>query len=177
MIVDVRYDRGGHVSQLLLEKVARQRIAYDLQRWGPPMPYPHESPAGPVVCLTNEHAGSDGDIFSHNFKQMRLGPLIGTRTWGGVIGISLRHLLIDGTVTTQPEFSYWFEDGGWSIENYGTDPSIEIDNAPQDFAAGRDAQLEKSLDVVLALIEKRGPLEPSFGPRPNLARKPLPPAG
>jgi tricorn protease len=175
LIVDVRYNRGGHVSQLLLEKVARKRIAYDLQRWGPPMPYPGESPAGPVVCLTNEHAGSDGDIFSHNFKQMRIGPLVGARTWGGVIGIWPRHLLVDGTVATQPEYSYWFEDGGWSIENYGTDPSIEIDNAPQDFAAGRDAQLEKSLDVVLKLIETCGGLKPNFGPRPNLARKPLPP--
>jgi tricorn protease len=175
LIVDVRYNRGGHVSQLLLEKVARKRIAYDLQRWGPSMPYPGESPAGPVVCLTNEHAGSDGDIFSHNFKQMRIGPLIGTRTWGGVIGIWPRHLLVDGTVATQPEYSYWFEDGGWSIENYGTDPSIEIDNAPQDFVAGRDAQLEKSLAVVSRLIETCGGLKPNFGPRPNLARKPLPP--
>ncbi|MCU0952357.1 MAG: PDZ domain-containing protein, partial [Burkholderiaceae bacterium] len=87
LIVDVRYNRGGHVSQLLLEKVARRRIGYDLQRWGAPQPYPNESPAGPVVALTNEHAGSDGDIFSHCFKLMKLGPLIGKRTWGGVIGI------------------------------------------------------------------------------------------
>jgi tricorn protease len=70
---------------------------------------------------------------------MRIGPLVGTRTWDGVIGIWPRHLLADGTVATQSEYSYWFEDGGWSIENCGTDPSIEIDNAPQDFAAGRDA--------------------------------------
>lgn len=175
LIVDVRYNRGGHVSQLLLEKVARKRIAYDLQRWGLPMPYPGESAAGPVVALTNEHAGSDGDIFSHNFKQMGIGPLIGKRTWGGVIGIWPRHLLVDGTTTTQPEYSYWFKDGGWSIENYGTDPTIEIDNAPQDYAAGRDAQLEKSLQVVQELIAKAGSPKPQFGPRPNLARGPLPP--
>jgi tricorn protease len=87
LIVDVRYNRGGHVSQLLLEKVARKRIAYDQQRWGPPVPYPGEAPTGPMVALTNEHAGSDGDIFSHNFKQMGIVPLVRTRTWGGVIGI------------------------------------------------------------------------------------------
>ncbi|MCX8005506.1 MAG: S41 family peptidase, partial [Burkholderiaceae bacterium] len=173
LIVDVRYNRGGHVSQLLLEKVARRRIGYDLQRWGPPTPYPIESPAGAVVALTNEHAGSDGDIFSHCFKLLKLGPLIGTRTWGGVIGIWPRHRLADGTETTQPEFSFWFQDVGWGIENHGVEPDIEIDNAPQDAAAGRDRQLEKALEVALQLAATVQ--RPQFGPRPNLARPPLPP--
>ena len=75
-----------------------------------------------MVALTNEHAGSDGDIFSHTFKLMKLGPLVGTRTWGGVVGIWPRHALVDGTETTQPEFSFWFNDVGWGVENYGTDP-------------------------------------------------------
>ena len=132
LIVDVRYNRGGHVSQLLLEKVARRRLGYDLTRWGQPEPYPVESPAGPVVALTNEHAGSDGDIFSHCFKLMRIGTLLGTRTWGGVIGINPRHKLVDGSETTQPEYSFWFTDVGFAVENYGTDPEIEVDNAPQD---------------------------------------------
>ena len=74
LIVDLRYNRGGHVSQLLLEKIARKRIGYDLSRWMKPSPYPDEAVAGPVVALTNEHAGSDGDIFSHSFKLMGLGP-------------------------------------------------------------------------------------------------------
>ena len=87
LIVDLRYNRGGHVSELLLEKVARKRIAYSVSRWGRTVPYPEESAAGPVVALTNEHAGSDGDIFAHGFKLMGIGPLVGTRTWGGVIGI------------------------------------------------------------------------------------------
>ena len=136
LIVDVRYNRGGHVSSLLLEKVARKRIGYNLQRWGLPAPYPEEAVAGPVVALANEHAGSDGDIFSHGFKLMGIGPLVGTRTWGGVIGIWPRHRLVDGTETTQPEYSFWFRDVGWGVENYGTDPQVEIDNAPHD-APGR----------------------------------------
>ena len=94
LIVDLRYNRGGHVSQLLLEKFARKRIAYGTARWMRPSPYPDEAPLGPVVALTNEHAGSDGDIFSHNFKQMKIGPLVGTRTWGGVVGIWPRHALV-----------------------------------------------------------------------------------
>ena len=153
LIVDVRYNRGGHVSQLLLEKVARKRIGYSLTRWGRPSPYPDEAVAGPVVTLTNEHAGSDGDIFSHNFKQMRIGPLVGTRTWGGVVGIWPRHALVDGTETTQPEFSHWFNDVGWGIENYGTDPDIEVDNAPQDATAARDRQLETAVATALEWIE------------------------
>jgi tricorn protease len=175
LIVDVRYNRGGHVSQLLLEKVARKRVAWNSVRWGRPEPYPEAAPAGPVVALTNEHAGSDGDIFSHCFKLMGIGTLVGQRTWGGVIGIWPRHALIDGSQTTQPEYSFWFKDVGWAVENYGTDPQIEIDNAPQDRAAGRDRQLEVALATALAAIEREGVAKPNFGPRPNLAAPPLPP--
>ncbi|MFO1315521.1 MAG: PDZ domain-containing protein [Burkholderiales bacterium] len=173
LIVDVRYNRGGHVSQLLLEKIARKRSGYALSRWLRPSPYPDESAAGAVVALTNEHAGSDGDIFSHNFKLMGLGPLVGTRTWGGVVGIWPRHRLVDGTETSQPEFSFWFTDVGFGVENYGTDPQIEIDNAPQDGASGHDRQLERALAVALDLVEKARPGLPDFGPRPTLPRGPL----
>jgi tricorn protease len=175
LIVDVRYNRGGHVSQLLLEKVARKRIGYDLSRWSPPQPYPSEAVAGPVVALTNEHAGSDGDIFSHAFKLMGIGPLVGTRTWGGVIGIWPRHALVDGTETTQPEFSFWFRDVGWGVENHGTDPTVEVDNAPQDAAAGRDRQLETALAEAMKQVARAKPGLPGFDRRPNLARKRLPP--
>ncbi len=174
LIVDVRYNRGGHVSQLLLEKVARKRIGYALTRWGRPAPYPDEAVAGPVVALTNEHAGSDGDIFSHSFKLMGIGPLVGTRTWGGVVGIWPRHALVDGTATTQPEFAFWFRDAGFGVENYGTDPQIEIDNAPQDAAAGRDRQLEVALATALAEIARVGVNAPEFGARPALAAPVLP---
>ncbi len=175
LIVDLRYNRGGHVSQLLLQKIARKRSGYAVSRWLPPSPYPDESVAGPVVALTNEHAGSDGDIFAHNFKLMGLGPLVGTRTWGGVVGIWPRHTLADGTETTQPEFSFWFSDVGWGVENYGTDPDLEVDNAPQDAASGHDRQLEKALATALESIDKAKPAKPDFGPRPKLARGALPP--
>jgi tricorn protease len=172
LIVDVRYNRGGHVSQLLLEKVARKRIAWNHQRWGQPSSWPDEAPAGAVVALTNEHAGSDGDIFSHNFKQMGLGPLVGMRTWGGVIGIWSRHKLADGSETTQPEYSFWFKDVGWAVENYGTDPTVPVDNAPQDdafCAPERDRQLATALAEALQGIERVGVARPNFGSRPNLA--------
>jgi tricorn protease len=171
--VDVRWNGGGHVSSLLLEKLARRRIGYDFSRWGQPEPYPHESPRGPMVALTNEHAGSDGDIFCHSFKLMGLGPLLGMRTWGGVIGITMNHRLVDGTITTQPEFSFWFKDVGWNVENYGTDPDIEVDIAPQDFVQGIDSQLDRALAEALRLAEELPVLEPRPGERPKLGRPKL----
>lgn len=175
LIVDLRFNDGGHVSSLLLEKLARHRIGYDKKRWGVPEPYPLESVMGPIVALTNEHAGSDGDIFSHGFKLMKLGPLVGKRTWGGVIGIWPRQALVDGTYTTQPEYSFWFEDVGWAVENYGTDPDIEIDNTPQDYTRGVDAQLERSIQEVLQLLEENPPEMPDFSDQPSRALPVLPP--
>ncbi len=168
LIVDVRYNRGGHVSPLLLEKLSRKRVGYDIQRWGEPQPYPDHAIAGPMVALTNQFAGSDGDIFSHVFKLKKLGTLIGKRTWGGVIGISPRNPLADGAITTQPEFSFWFQDVGWGVENYGTDPDIDIDIAPQDYARGYDPQMEKALEVILKQMEENPVVKPIFDNRPNL---------
>jgi len=168
--VDVRYNRGGNVSSLLLEKLARRRIGYRLSRYRKiPIPYPNYALPGPIVALTNEFAGSDGDIFSHGFKLMKLGPLIGKRTWGGVIGIWPRHALVDGTTTTQPEFSLWFEDVGWNVENYGTDPDIEIDILPQDYARGWDSQLERGIQECLDRLEAEPNEMPDFSQRPNKA--------
>lgn len=167
LIVDVRHNGGGHVSGLLLQKLARRRLGYDFPRWSAPTPYPPESVSGPLVALTNEQAGSDGDIFSHTFKLLKLGPLIGTRTWGGVIGIDLRHILADGTVTTQPEYSFYFDDVGWQVENYGTDPDIEIDNTPKDYAEGTDPQLERAIATALSLLRERPAHRPNPSQRPR----------
>jgi tricorn protease len=168
LIVDVRYNRGGHVSPLLIEKLARKRVGYDVSRYSPPMPYPPESVGGPIVALTNQFAGSDGDIFSHVFKLYKLGPLVGKRTWGGVVGINPYHRLVDGTITTQPEFSFWFVDVGWKVENYGTDPDYDVDIAPQDERAGYDPQMQKALELVAALRASTNG-KPRFDPRPMLA--------
>lgn len=171
LIVDVRYNRGGHVSPLLLEKLARKRVGYDVPRYGAAVPYPPESVGGPMIAITNQFAGSDGDIFSHCFKLYKLGPLVGKRTWGGVIGIEPYHYLVDGTLTTQPEYSFWFSDVGWKVENYGTDPDYDVDFAPQDYRDGKDPQMDFALRLMDGALEHTTELRPDLTTRPSL---PLP---
>ncbi|MEX2653741.1 MAG: S41 family peptidase [Acidimicrobiia bacterium] len=168
LVIDVRFNRGGNVSQLLLQRLLRRRLGFRVTRWSDATGFPYESPTGPMVCLTNELAGSDGDIFSHTFKLHGLGPLIGTRTWGGVVGIWPQQSLVDGTVTTQPQFGTWFSDVGYSVENYGTDPDIEVVTTPQDHATGRDPQLEQGIEELLVRIAAAEPLRPDFGPEPTV---------
>ncbi len=169
LVVDVRYNGGGHVSQLLLEKLQRRAIGFGLSRWNAPETYPSDAVLGPIVAVTNEYAGSDGDIFSHSFKLLEIGPLVGTRTWGGVIGIYPRHALADNSMTTQPEYAFWFRDTGFNVENYGTDPDYDVDMAPHDFAAGRDPQIEKALALVESAMRRTPATLPDFGDRPVLA--------
>lgn len=161
LIIDVRFNGGGHVSGLVLSRLLQKRVGIDSSRWFGDQPYPDGAPRGPMVALTNEYAGSDGDIFSHSFKLYKLGPLIGTRTWGGVIGIWPRHQLMDGGSTTQPEFAFWFIDVGWDVEGHGTDPDINVDNLPHDFEVGVDQQLMLGIKSALAELKRN----PSFNPR------------
>jgi tricorn protease len=166
LVVDARFNGGGHTSGLVLEKLARRRIAWELPRRGAPIPYPDEAPRGPLVLVTNESAGSDGDIFTHGFKLLGLGPVVGTRTWGGVIGIDVTLALVDGSVTTQPEYAFWFEDVGWKVENHGAEPDEEVVVTPQDYAAGQDPQLQRAIELVLEALDRRRPARPDFDNRP-----------
>ena len=177
LIVDVRGNRGGHTSQLIVEKLARQILGWKIPRHLRPYSYPQEARRGPLVALTDEFAGSDGDIVTAAIKSLGLGPVIGTRTWGGVVGIDGGgHGLVDGTRITIPRYASWFNEFGWSVENYGVDPDTEVLITPDDWAAGHDPQLEVAVDRALALLEEnpRPPLpDPSSGPAKR--RPPLPP--
>ncbi|MEE8603674.1 S41 family peptidase [Euzebya tangerina] len=157
LVVDVRFNGGGNVSSLLLEKLASRRIGYQMRRSGALEPYPHHAPAGPLVAVTNEKCGSDGDIFTHAWKRLDLGPVVGTRTWGGVIGIQPRLTAADGMVTTQPAFAFWFDDVGWGVENYGTDPTHPVEITPQDAVAGHDPQLATAVDLALSALDTEPP--------------------
>jgi tricorn protease len=178
LVMDVRGNGGGHISQLVVEKLARRVIGWDAVRGARPVPYPEEGRRGPVVTLTDEFAGSDGDIITAAIKLLGLGPVIGTRTWGGVIGIEgiAGYELVDGTRMTVPKFAFSFNEYGWGVENYGVDPDVEVLITPDDWAAGHDPQLETAVRFALEALEKQPPSmppDPSTGP--SKVRPPLPP--
>ena len=104
--------------------------------------------------LINGWAGSGGDAFPYYFRKAGLGPLIGTRTWGGLIGISGNPLPIGGGFITAPTFGFWNTEGNWEVEGYGIDPDYEIENAPHEMVSGRDPQLEKAIEVILETLKK-----------------------
>jgi tricorn protease len=160
LIVDVRGNRGGHISELVIEKLARRIIGWSTIRGYEPMSYPGDARRGPMVTVTDMHAGSDGDIVTAAIRSLDLGPVVGTRTWGGVIGIDGRYTLVDGTKVTQPRYSFWFQRFGWGVENHGVDPDIEVPVAPQDHVAGRDVQLDRALTQVQRLLAKSPALTP-----------------
>jgi tricorn protease len=176
LVVDVRDNRGGHTSSLVLETLGRTVRAWDVGRHIGPMTYPPNAPRGPRVLVTNEQAGSDGDIVTAGFRQLGLGPIVGTRTWGGVIGIDSRYTLVDGTSVTQPRYSFWFTDLGWGVENHGVEPDVEVPEAPQDWAAGNDPQLDRAIALVLeALVRTPAAVPPDVATRPSRVPPPLPP--
>jgi tricorn protease len=126
--------------------------------------------------VANEWAGSDGDIVVAMVKQLGLGPVVGTRTWGGVIGIDMRYRLVDGTSVTQPRFSFWFANLGWTVENYGVDPDVEVPYRPQDWAAGVDPQLDTAVRMALAALASHpASRPPDPGTRPSRQPPTLPP--
>ena len=154
LLIDVRSNGGGFVSQLIMQRIATALLALDAPRHGRSGRYPHMAPHAHMVFLIDEFAGSDGDIFPAIARKLELGPLIGRRTWGGVVGIRMDKPLIDAGATTQPEYAWWEPEGGWTIENEGVAPDIEIMNSPADDRRGRDAQLEAGIAHLLEQLER-----------------------
>ena len=130
IILDLRDNGGGHTSQLVVEKFAKRIVGWVRSRGYEPESYPLDSPRGPLVTVVDEHAGSDGDIATAAIKALGLGPVVGTRTWGGVVGIDGRYTLVDGTMVTQPRYAFWLEGYEWGVENHGVDPDIEVVRSP-----------------------------------------------
>lgn len=170
MVVDCRWNGGGAVSQQILERFRRTIVSFDRSRGGGVTTYPSRTLNGPFVVITNEFAGSDGDIFPAAVQLEKLAPVIGMRSWGGVVGIRGDKPLQDGGLLTQPEFAWWDPIDGWELENRGVVPDIEIQNMPQDLARGVDAQLDRSIEEVLRLHEEEPPVVPEFGPARDRSR-------
>jgi len=173
LVVDERWNGGGYVSQMVLERLRRRAIAGGTSREGEPSTYPVRAPAGPMAVLINENAGSDGDIFPNGFRLYGLGPLIGTRTWGGVVGIRGDKPFVDGGAATQPEYAWWDPVLGFGLEGKGVVPDIVVERTPADVAAGRDPQLDRAIAELMPKLGKDAPPKP---PVPGKGNTSAPPA-
>ncbi len=160
IIIDVRFNGGGFVSGMILERLRRIVAAMAAPRNAAPETYPAAAYHGYLACLVNHYSASDGDIFPYFFKYYKLGPVIGTRSWGGVVGIRGYRRLLDGGYITTPEFGHYGLNGKWIIENHGVDPDIVVDNPPGALVRGRDPQLEKAVEILMEKIKKAPPKLP-----------------
>jgi tricorn protease len=153
LVVDVRGNGGGNISQMLIERLARTLRGVDFARnQDAPGTYPRVVQPGPKVALINEDTASDGDIFSNAFRQWKIGPLIGKRTWGGVVGITDHGPLLDGGTVFVPEFGTADANGHWIIEGHGVDPDIVVEQDPVEVIKGRDPQLERGVEELMKLL-------------------------
>ncbi|MDR0756852.1 MAG: PDZ domain-containing protein, partial [Tannerella sp.] len=167
LIIDDRANGGGNVSPMILERLAREPYRLTMSRGSAHIgTIPDAVQVGPKVCLINKYSASDGDLFPWGFRALGLGKLIGTRTWGGIVGISGSLPFIDGTDLRVPFFtSYDVKTGEWIIENHGVDPDILIDNDPVKEWNGEDEQLDRAIEEVMKELDSRRPLPKTPAPR------------
>ena len=154
LIIDERFNSGGQIPDRFIEMLNRKPLAYWATRDGIPNPWPPAGNFGPKVMLINGWSGSGGDAFPDYFRKAGLGPLIGTRTWGGLIGISGAPGLIDGGIITVPTFRMYNPDGTWFKEGHGVDPDIAVPEDLTDGAHGKDNQLERAITEINDLLKK-----------------------
>lgn len=164
LVVDVRANGGGNVSRMIVERLRRKVLGLNYFRTNDdPTTYPDGAFFGPMAAILNENSSSDGDIFPYMFREAGLGPLVGKRSWGGVVGISGRGPLIDGGSVSVPEFGMLNLKGEWVVEGHGVDPDIDVENDPKSVIAGKDPQLERATQEVMRKL----PAAPGkFPPRP-----------
>ncbi|MEU6605012.1 S41 family peptidase [Streptomyces shenzhenensis] len=176
LLVDVRGNAGGHISELVVEKLTRTILGWDLTRDAQPVSYASNAPRGPIVALADEATSSDGDMITAAIRLLKLGPVVGQRTWGGVVGITGRHRLGDGTVITVPMNAAWFDAYGWSVENHGVSPDVEVLRTPLDWAEGRHVEMDEAIRLVLDLLDT-WPVAtpPDHSEVPDRSRPKLPP--
>lgn len=167
LIFDERYNGGGFIPDRMIEMIARTPLHYWKRRGLEPQASPFISHAGPKAMLINGQSSSGGDALPYYFRKLGLGPLIGTRTWGGLIGISGNPGLADGGQLLASTFRFLDNDGNWAVENEGVSPDIEVVDAPHLVAAGRDPSVEKAVEVLLAELAKGTPQAPVAPPAPS----------
>ncbi len=166
VIIDERFNSGGQVADYYIDLLRRPFLTYWVPRYGANWRTPSAAIHGPKVMIINETAGSGGDLLPWMFRRLKMGTLVGKRTWGGLVGISGYPSLIDGGSITAPSFAIWDPENGWVVENAGVPPDVEVEQYPADIMAGRDPQLEKAIEIVLEQLEKSTVQEPKRPPFP-----------
>ena len=155
-VIDERFNGGGSAADYMVDVMARKLHGYFNSPVGERKPFtsPQAGIWGPKVLIINESAGSGGDLLPYLFRQMGIGPLIGTTTWGGLVGIWGVPPLVDGGMITAPRGGFFDLEGKWAVENEGVAPDIEVEQTPKEILAGRDPQLERAVQECLELLER-----------------------
>jgi tricorn protease len=175
-VIDERYNGGGSAADYIIDVLQRDFDGYFNNVAGTRMPFtsPGAGIWGPKVMIVNEMAGSGGDLMPYMFKRRKIGPLVGTRTWGGLVHTADTPTFVDGGSMIAPRGGFFTRDGKWAVENEGTAPDIEVENWPKDVLAGRDPQLERAVDEALRLLKEKPvdrrttePPPPTWGRRPG----------
>ncbi|MBL8064581.1 MAG: PD40 domain-containing protein [Chthonomonadaceae bacterium] len=166
IIVDERFNHGGQVDDFMVDNLQRPLMSMWTSRYGKDFPSPFGQIYGPKVMIINEYAGSGGDYFPWHFKKAKVGPVVGKRTWGGLVGILNFPTFIDGGSVTAPNIAFYNPDGKWEVENYGVDPDIDVEFDPALWRQGRDAQLERAVAEAMKLLSKN--------PKPSIKKPAYP---
>jgi tricorn protease len=170
-VIDERFNGGGQVADYIIEAMQRKLEGYWSSRYGAIQKTPNASIPGPKVMIINEVAGSGGDAMPWLFRQANLGPLVGKRTWGGLVGIGSIPVLMDGGNVTSPSFGYFSPEGKWQIENRGVDPDVVVEQDPKAISEGHDPQLEKAVSLALQDLAQHPVPVPERPPYPNYHQK------
>ncbi len=166
-VIDERFNGGGSAADYIIDYLTKPLNSYWAVRDGEDFRQPFGTMAGPKAMIINEYAGSGGDLMPWMFRRHGVGPLIGKRTWGGLVGIGGYPGLIDGGSVTAPHFAFYTPEGKWEIENHGVAPDVEVEMDPRSWRQGRDPQLEKAVEVVLDALRKNPPRDVKRPAYPN----------
>jgi tricorn protease len=169
IILDERFNRGGQIADYYIDILRRPPIAHWKLRYGADLTSPRGAIQGPKILLADENAGSGGDLLPWMFKHFELGPIVGKRTWGGLVGILGYPPLLDGGGITAPNIAFWTEQG-YGVENEGVAPDVDVEQWPREVNAGRDPQLDRAIEIALSDLAKNPPTTPKAPPFPVRVR-------
>jgi tricorn protease len=166
-VVDERFNHGGQLADYIIDLLKRPVMSFVMTREGETYPSPSQAIFGPKVMIINQFSGSGGDAMPWYFRKNNIGPLVGVRTWGGLIGIGGYPQLMDGGTVMAPRWAIYGTQGEWEVENHGIAPDIEVEQDPKLVRQGHDPQLEKAVEAALELLKKSPPRKYPVPPYPD----------